>query len=171
MRIVALTGAGISVNAGILGFDTSWKGRPVREILTRNFADQNPKVYQEFYQEILKWKDKEPTKAHKILAEADIPIVTQNIDMLHQKAGSKIVIELHGNLEKGIVLFGDEIKNWGAAVDLVGWATHLLVIGCSLYAKPAGYLPEMAERNGAKVIYMNKDADSELQAWLNKVRL
>lgn len=167
MRVVALTGAGISVNAGIPAFDTSWRGMPVRDILTRDFANYYPDVYAEFYRDISRWLEKEPTKAHYALAEAGIPIVTQNIDMLHQKAGSNLVLELHGNLRHGVVLFGDDIKQWWEAVDLIGSATHLLVIGCSLYARPAGDLPAMAEQNGATVVFMNEDADRQAMEWIS----
>ena len=45
-------------------------------------------------------KDKKPTKAHKVLADLQIPIVTMNIDGLHQKAGSRFVLEIHGNYER-----------------------------------------------------------------------
>ncbi len=168
MRIVALTGAGISVSAGIPAFDTSWRGMPVRDLLTRDFANHYPDLYASFHSEISRWLEKAPTRAHLALAEAGIPIVTQNVDMLHQKAGSNLVLELHGNLRDGIVLFGDDIKHWGEAVDLIGSATHLLVIGCSLYARPAGDLPAMAEQNGARVIFMNQDADRQVPEWIGR---
>lgn len=168
MKIVAFTGAGISASAGIPTFDSTWKGKPIRNFLTREYANNHPEEYQELMQETLKWLDKEPTLAHKTLAKAGIPIVTQNVDMLHQKAGSPKVIELHGNIKEGIVLYGDQIRNWFKAVDVIGEATHLLVIGCSLYSQPAGSLPGMAEKNGAKVIFINKDADKEVKEWFEK---
>ncbi len=167
-RVVALTGAGISVSAGIPAFDTSWRGMPVRDILTREFANHYPDLYAAFHQEITAWMEKQPSKAHYALAAADIPIVTQNVDMLHQRAGSSHVLELHGNLRDGIVLFGDNIRHWWESVELIGSATHLLVIGCSLYARPAGDLPAMAEQNGARVIFMNEDADRQVPDWLHR---
>lgn len=168
MRVVALTGAGISVSAGIPTFDASWRGMPVRDVLTRDFANRYPDLYGAFYQEISQWMDRQPTTAHRALADAGIPIVTQNIDGLHQKAGSEVVLELHGNLRDGVVLFGDDVRHWWDAVELIGSATHLLVIGCSLYARPAGDLPAMAEQNGSRVIYMNEDADRQVPEWIER---
>lgn len=164
--MVAFTGAGISLSAGIPGYDMCWRGIPLRQIMTRKFANRYKEIYKDFYQEIMGWLDKEPTRAHYALAKAGVPVVTENIDMLHQKAGSKKVIELHGNLKEGIVLLGDSVRNWERAEALVTSATHLLVVGCSLDVKPAGNLPRIAQEAGAVVSIINEDADERVPKWL-----
>jgi len=95
---VALTGAGISVASGLPTFDISWKGMPLRDILTEKFFKNHPETFYDLYREILQWKNAKPNAAHKVLAAFNVSIITQNIDGLHQKAGSKNVLELHGNL-------------------------------------------------------------------------
>lgn len=95
---VALTGAGISVASGLPTFDISWNNIPVREILTREYFYQNPETFYQLYKQIIAWNDVQPNAAHYALAKYNVSIITQNIDGLHQKAGSKDVIELHGNL-------------------------------------------------------------------------
>ncbi len=96
---VALTGAGISAPSGIPTFDMLWKGRPVREFLSREFFNENPVEFYELFREVLKWRNKHPNYVHRALAHYNFSIVTQNVDGLHKKAGSKKVIELHGNIE------------------------------------------------------------------------
>lgn len=95
---LALTGAGISVASGLPTFDISWNNIPVRDILTRAFFFKHPDVFYDLYREILRWNEAEPNSAHKALAKYYVSIITQNIDGLHIKAGSKKVLELHGNL-------------------------------------------------------------------------
>jgi NAD-dependent deacetylase len=97
---VALTGAGISAPSGIPTFDMEWKGRPVRDFLTREYFAEEPLGFFELFREIVKWRGKAPNSAHKALAHLGVSIITQNVDGLHQKAGSKKVIEVHGNCEK-----------------------------------------------------------------------
>ncbi|MDK2810214.1 MAG: NAD-dependent deacetylase [Petroclostridium sp.] len=95
---LALTGAGISVASGLPTFDISWNDIPVRDILTREFFLNQPNIFYDLYREILRWNDVQPNSAHRALAKYSVAIITQNIDGLHQKAGSKNVLELHGNL-------------------------------------------------------------------------
>ena len=105
-RIVALTGAGISAESGIPTFrgkNGLWEGYRVEEVATPEAFDSDPVLVWRFYDErrinIAKAK---PNKAHLLLAELekfyDLWIITQNIDGLHVKAGSKNVVELHGNI-------------------------------------------------------------------------
>ena len=105
-RIVALTGAGISAESGIPTFRGSgglWEGYPVEEVATVEGFERNPELVWRFYNErrvnIAKAK---PNKAHRVLANLenlyDFWVITQNIDGLHTRAGSRNVIELHGNI-------------------------------------------------------------------------
>ena len=105
----ASTGAGISKGSGIPTFrgeDGLWEKYDVMEIASRESWIKNPeklwKLYQEGFPQILVAK---PNEAHKAIAKLESKnyvhtIITQNVDSLHQKAGSKNVIELHGNLTK-----------------------------------------------------------------------
>lgn len=101
-HIVALTGAGISVASGLPTFsDAMWKGQPVRRLLTKSFFLRHPEEFYEYYWAGLRpWRLAKPNAAHRALAEAGAYIITQNIDGLHQAAGSRQVLELHGNLQE-----------------------------------------------------------------------
>ncbi len=95
---VALTGAGISVASSLPTLNKKFHGIPIETILHRSFFEEHPYTFYEFYREILRWKYCDPNPAHYTLAKYGISTVTQNIDGLHQKAGSQKVIEIHGNL-------------------------------------------------------------------------
>ena len=107
-NIVFFGGAGVSTESGIPDFRSQdglysqkWKFPP--EVITsRSFFDANPKEFYRFYREKLIIKGVKPNAAHLKLAELEAAgilkaIVTQNIDGLHQMAGSKNVFELHGS--------------------------------------------------------------------------
>ena len=107
-NIVFFGGAGVSTESGIPDFRSQdglykqeWK-YPPETIISRSFFDANPKEFYRFYREKLIIKDVKPNITHIKLAELEKAgklkaIVTQNIDGLHQKAGSKTVYELHGS--------------------------------------------------------------------------
>jgi NAD-dependent deacetylase len=94
---VAFTGAGISAPSGIPTFDMQWRGLPVRDFLSREYFVSDPLGFFELFSHIAAWRSHEPNVAHLALARLGLPVITQNIDGLHQKAGSSCVIELHGN--------------------------------------------------------------------------
>ncbi len=95
---VALTGAGISAPSGIPTFQGNWKGRPIRDFLSRDYFRAYRESFFELFIEMESWCSTEPNEAHKALAALDIPVITQNIDGLHEKAGTRIVYPLHGTL-------------------------------------------------------------------------
>ncbi len=107
-KIVFFGGAGVSTESGIPDFRSQdglyrqqWK-YPPETIISRSFFDANPKEFYRFYREKLIIKDAKPNITHLKLAELEAngkltAVVTQNIDGLHQKAGSKKVFELHGS--------------------------------------------------------------------------
>jgi len=105
-RVVALTGAGISAESGIPTFRGSgglWEGYPVEEVATPEGFERNPELVWRFYNERrINIAKAEPNEAHKVLANLenlyDFWVITQNIDGLHTRAGSKNVVELHGNI-------------------------------------------------------------------------
>lgn len=111
-RIVSLTGAGISTSAGIPDFRSPdeglWQKDPSRMIL---FTDMgfitDPKGFYKFGRELLpRFLNARPTLAHRFLLRLEKEdklkcVITQNIDGLHQKAGSRNVVEVHGGLSTG----------------------------------------------------------------------
>ena len=107
-KCVVLTGAGISADSGLLTFRDAgglWEGHKVTDVCTPEALERNPKLVIDFYnQRRLQADAAEPNAAHKALAELekyyDIHIITQNVDGLHEKAGSSKVLHLHGELNK-----------------------------------------------------------------------
>jgi NAD-dependent deacetylase len=104
--IVVLTGAGISTESGIKDFRSRtglYKMAP-EYILSLGYFMENPKEFYQFAVENLYHPDAKPNKGHEVLAEWEAAgrvkhVITQNIDALHQKAGSKHVIEFHGTIK------------------------------------------------------------------------
>jgi NAD-dependent deacetylase len=107
-RVVALTGAGISVPSGIPDFRTPGKGLWERvnplEVATIDAFHRDTRRFWRFYRpRFADLQDKRPNAAHEALAELERrgvleAVITQNIDRLHQKAGSERVIEVHGSI-------------------------------------------------------------------------
>jgi NAD-dependent deacetylase len=105
-KIVVLSGAGISAESGIPTFrdsDGLWEGYDVMEVATPDGWRKNPALVLDFYNQRRKRAlEVKPNRGHEILAELekdfDVTIVTQNVDDLHERAGSSKVIHLHGSL-------------------------------------------------------------------------
>lgn len=103
-KLVVLTGAGISAESGLKTFrdsDGLWEGYNVMEVATPEAWERNPVLVQQFYNERrAQVRAAVPNSAHLALADLeshfDVAIVTQNIDDLHERAGSSHVIHLHG---------------------------------------------------------------------------
>lgn len=112
MRIVILTGAGVSAESGIATFrdaDGLWEGHDVSQVATPEAFITDPELVQTFYnarRRQLLSDDVQPNAAHRALArlEAEHPgevlVVTQNVDDLHERAGSRSVLHMHGELLK-----------------------------------------------------------------------
>jgi NAD-dependent deacetylase len=107
-KIVVLTGAGISAESGLKTFrdsDGLWDGYDVTEVATPGGWRKNPQLVLDFYNERRKnVADAKPNAAHYGLAELekdfDVTIITQNIDDLHERAGSTNILHLHGEIFK-----------------------------------------------------------------------
>lgn len=107
-KLVVLTGAGISAESGIRTFrdeDGLWAGHRIEDVATPEAWQRSPERVLEFYnQRRRQLEDVAPNAAHLALAEAekdfDVTIITQNVDDLHERAGSRHIIHLHGELRK-----------------------------------------------------------------------
>ena len=107
-KIVFVTGAGISQESGIPTFrgkDGLWRNHDAMKLATIDAFYDNPELVWQWYNErMLNIFNSKPNQGHKAIAElekyAEVVVLTQNIDGLHQKAGSTKVLELHGSIVK-----------------------------------------------------------------------
>lgn len=111
-NIVFFGGAGVSTESGIKDFRSkdglyqlhSKYGRPYEEILSHTYFMNHTDTFYQFYKEFMINKSAKPNAAHKFLANLEkkknLVVITQNIDGLHQLAGSKNVLELHGSIHR-----------------------------------------------------------------------
>ena len=117
MKIAVLTGAGVSAESGIKTFrdsDGLWEGHDVMEVASPEGFQRNPAAVLEFYnQRRRQLLTVQPNEAHKALAELEktheVTIITQNVDDLHERAGSTNVIHLHGELLKVRSTFDEDL--------------------------------------------------------------
>ena len=107
-KIVVLTGAGMSVESGLKTFrdaDGLWEEYPVAQVATHEGWEADPTLVTNFYNMLRRkcWGVK-PNEGHRLVAaleeKYDVTVVTQNVDNLHEQAGSSKVIHLHGELMK-----------------------------------------------------------------------
>lgn len=178
-KIAVLTGAGISAESGISTFRDSgglWENYDIMEVASPEGWRKNPDLVLEFYNQRRKQLNTvKPNDAHYYLKKLEdkysVHIITQNVDDLHERAGSSSVLHLHGELLKvrseknedliydcadeikmgdraedgaqlrpHIVWFGEMVPMLSKAVEIVGAADILLVIGTSLQVYPAASL-------------------------------
>jgi len=191
-RIVVLSGAGISAESGLQTFrgaDGLWEGHRVEDVASPEGWAANPELVLEFYnQRRQAVRAAAPNAAHKALVDLehayDVRIVTQNVDDLHERAGSTHVLHLHGEimlarstrdprlirhlgdadvnlgdrcelgsqLRPHIVWFGEMVPAMEEAVDLVGGADVLLVVGTSLQVYPAAGLVFEAPKRTRRIV-------------------
>lgn len=126
-KIVVLSGAGISAESGIKTFrdaDGLWEGYDVMEVASPEGWNANPKLVLDFYnQRRAQLKEVKPNGAHFGLVELEqnyeVVIITQNVDDLHERAGSKKVLHLHGELRKVRSIWDDSlILDWEGDLNL-----------------------------------------------------
>lgn len=196
-KIVAFTGAGISKASGV---PTFIELGDLRNKLSREYFEDNTYDFYELLFEMKKTCDNaEPNPAHLALAQYNIPVITMNIDGLHQRAGSNVLIEIHGNLnhviccnckasydfcvveksiyckqcnallEPNVVLYGDSIPRYYDALELISTTEELLVVGTSFYTSTAAELVGIAERAGIKITIINDDAEIQVPIYLKQV--
>ncbi|MGI4750476.1 MAG: SIR2 family NAD-dependent protein deacylase [Janthinobacterium lividum] len=123
-KLVVLTGAGISAESGLKTFrdsDGLWEGYNIEDVATPEAWRKNPEMVQQFYNERRKSVlEAQPNAAHFALAalekDFDVTIITQNIDDLHERAGSTNVVHLHGVITKS-----QSSKNPNLTYPINGW--------------------------------------------------
>ena len=121
-NIVILTGAGISAESGLATFrgpDGLWEGHRVEDVATPEAFRRDPALVQAFYDaRRARLATVEPNAAHRALARLDsqwpgeLLLVTQNVDDLHERAESKRLLHMHGELAKGWCLACDQRFDW-----------------------------------------------------------
>lgn len=193
-RIVAFTGAGISKASGLPTF--AEMGDLRQKLSRAYFRAHPAEFYAILGQLGAAAHSARPSQAHLALAQHGVDIVTMNIDGLHQKAGSQRVLEIHGNmdyvvcqacrrqypfprvpasiycptcqaiLEPNIVLYGDSTRRYFEAIDSIGGAERLLVVGTSYYTSTAKDLVGRARMAGIPVTEINSNADKLVPQYL-----
>lgn len=107
-NLVVLSGSGVSAESGLRTFRDNgglWENHRVEEVATPQAFQRNPEMVLRFYnQRRVQLGEVSPNRAHQILAELEahfqVNIVTQNVDDLHERGGSKNILHLHGELRK-----------------------------------------------------------------------
>jgi NAD-dependent deacetylase len=125
-KIVVLSGAGMSADSGINTFRDAgglWEGHDVMEVASPQGFARNPELVLDFYnQRRRQLKEVEPNAGHRALAELQsdfrVDIITQNVDDLHERAGSSSVLHLHGELRK--------VRSLGPGQEVYPWEEDLL---------------------------------------------
>lgn len=105
-KLVVFSGAGMSAESGIRTFRDSnglWENYDIQQVATPEAWERNPALVQRFYNERRKnILEAQPNEAHQYIAKLqdhyDVQVITQNIDDLHERAGSQNVLHLHGNI-------------------------------------------------------------------------
>ncbi|MCC5918832.1 MAG: NAD-dependent deacylase [Cryomorphaceae bacterium] len=145
-KIVFFTGAGISAESGVKTFrdaDGLWENHNIYEVATPEAFAANPKLVLEFYNARRRQMyEVEPNDAHRDIAalqdKFEVSVITQNIDNLHERAGSKNILHLHGELDTGrsstddgilVPLNGRDIKLGDLAPDGTQLRPHVVWFG------------------------------------------
>lgn len=124
-KLVILSGAGVSAESGIKTFRDAgglWEGYDLMEVATPEGWHKNRDLVLDFYNQRRKQAlSAEPNTAHRVIADLqewfDVHVITQNVDNLHEKAGSKQVIHLHGELFKSRSTIDESL-----VYDIEGWS-------------------------------------------------
>jgi NAD-dependent deacetylase len=147
-KIVVLTGAGISAESGLKTFrdsDGLWEGYDIQKVATPEAWQQNPQLVQDFYN--MRRRDAlaaKPNAAHYALAELEqqyaVTIITQNIDDLHERAGSTNVMHLHG-----VITRSQSSLNPALTYPIEGWELKM------------GAMCELGSQLRAHVVWFGED--------------
>lgn len=162
-------GAGVSTESGIPDFrsvDGLYRQKfdyPPEEIISHSFYEQNPEYFFRFYREKMLPLGFEPNVTHKVLAKLEqtghlAAVVTQNIDGLHQKAGSRNVFELHGSVLRNYCV---KCRKFHSA-EFVKEARGIPLCACGGIVKPDVVLYEEALNNRVMMEAIRAIAEADL---------
>jgi len=193
---LVFTGAGISEESGIPTFRAEsgiWEKHNPKECCTVEALNKNPEKVWALVDEMREACNKaKPNEGHKAIAKLQelglvSTVITQNVDGLHQRAGSKDVLEIHGTLlnrpcsrfktrtaregtnprechccgeimRPDLVLFGDQLPEaFDQAMALVNTCKSLIVVGTSGMVEPAATIPQIAIMRGIPIIEINPE--------------
>lgn len=123
-KIAVLTGAGISAESGLATFRSSnglWNNHKVEDVASIEGFERNPALVHDFYNDLkLEIQKAKPNAAHLAVTRlqreypAEVNVITQNVDTLHEKAGCKNVYHIHGQINQAICLnCGHILETWG----------------------------------------------------------
>ena len=139
-NIVVLTGAGISADSGLATFrgaDGLWEGHRVEDVATPEAYRRDPALVHQFYDaRRARLSEVEPNAAHDALARLDaewpgeLLIVTQNVDDLHERAGARRLLHMHGELTRGWCLACDDRFRWNGPMGEGASCPACQVQGC-----------------------------------------
>lgn len=190
IRLVVLTGAGVSVESGLSAFrgpDGLWEGHRVADVATPEGYASDPALVQRFYNHLRRrLNEVDPNPAHLALARLEqalgpqMHLVTQNIDDLHQRAGTTSVTAMHGELRKirhvhtgeivtwtsdvpdtqttwrpHVVWFGERTIGLDAIAEKLSRADMFVAIGTSGTVYPANQFAAIAKSTGAVTVEIN----------------
>lgn len=193
-KIVILTGAGISAESGLSTFraqDGLWEGHNVEDVATYEGYERDPIAVHQFYNMLrnqLQQPEVQPNAAHLALAKLEqqlgsdhVTVVTQNVDNLHEKAGSKNIIHMHGellkvrnektgqgiacdhdvdyladkNIRPHIVWFGEMPLLMDEIYSAIEQADYFVSIGTSGHVYPAAGFVQVANQFGLTTVELN----------------
>lgn len=185
-KVVFFTGAGISIDSGIPTFQAQ---EGIRDKLTRDFCLEHYDEYIENIKSMKKAMDNaQPNAAHYAIAEMNCPVITMNIDGLHEKAGTKNVIAIHGRMptweeiekedlrnKTGVpVLYGDNAPLYKDAynvmLDLDLQQSYVVIVGTSFYTGISDELYQIAKRYATKVWIINDNASEKVPAVCEEIK-
>lgn len=147
----------------------------MRDFLSREYARNYPDSFKSIMENLNdKCETAIPNDAHRALVEYAVPIITMNIDSLHNGAGSEHVLEVHGSLRnKNVVLYGDSAPLYQEAYS---WADRLnsndvlLIIGTSLYTRFPQEIVQIAKNHNVEIVTINQNAETDVRITLEKFK-
>jgi NAD-dependent deacetylase len=202
-KLVFLTGAGISEESGMgvfRGPNGLWEDYDPMEVCSVAGWNKNPKLCQKFYNDRrIKLGQIEPNEAHflceKLSDYFNVKIITTNVDDLHERAGSKNILHLHGeltkvcDLDKGnvedigygllsevdinkrpfVVFFGEDVPLMDKATEITKDADIIVIVGSSLSVYPANSL--ISHFKGEKIVYIDPKANVNISSYLESASI
>lgn len=173
-NLLFFTGAGISVDSGLPTFEAHPE---YRQIFTRSYVEENPEEYRNLVRTLTESAmNAKPNLAHFAIARTGAPVITMNVDGLHQRAGSRNVISVHGYLPTtleeidyeefpaefgGLVLYGDLAPMYSKAFQLLDTLIdggNLVIVGTSFFTGFASEFYRIAMERDINIHVINNNA-------------